>query len=60
MKKMLLAAALVLLVVYLAPITTMLGKQTALALPGECCTDGWEKAGHWAARLIASERDTGR
>ena len=40
MKKMLVAAALVLLVLYLAPITTMLGKQTALALTGECYTDG--------------------
>ena len=31
MKKMLLAAALVPLVLYLAPTATMLGKQTALA-----------------------------
>jgi hypothetical protein len=46
MKKMLLAAALVLLVLYLAPTATMLGKPTALDLPGECYTDGWEKAGH--------------
>ena len=60
MKKMLLAAALVLLVLYLAPITTMLGKQTALDLPGECYRDSWEKAGHWAVPLMASERDTGR
>ena len=60
MKKMLVAAPLVLLVLYLAPTATMLGKQTALALTGECYTDGWEKAGHWAARLMASERDTGR
>jgi hypothetical protein len=32
MKKMLVAAALVLLVLYLVPIATMLGKQTALDL----------------------------
>jgi hypothetical protein len=60
MKRMLGAAPLVLLVLYLAPMTTMLGKQTALDLPGECYTDGWEKAGHWGVRLMASERDTGR
>jgi len=60
MKKMLVAAALVLLVLYLAPTATMLGKQTALALTGECYTDSWEKAGHWDVPVMASERDTGR
>ena len=60
MKKMLVAAPLVLLVLYLGPTATMLGKQTALDLPRECNTDGWEKAGHWDVRLMASERDTGR
>lgn len=60
MKKMLVAAPLVLLVPYLAPIATMLGKQTALDLTGECYRDSWEKAGHWDVPLMASERDTGR
>ncbi len=60
MMKMFVAAPLVLLVFYLAPTATMLGKQTALALTGECYTDGWEKAGHWNVPLMASERDTER
>jgi len=60
MKKMLLAAPLVLLVLYLAPTATMLGKHTALDLTGECYTDSWENAGHWAVPVMASERDTGR
>ncbi len=60
MKKMLVAAALILLVLDLAPIATMLGKQTALDLTGECYTDGREKAGHWDAPLMASESYTGR
>ncbi len=60
MKKMLVAAALILLVLDLAPTATMLGKQTALDLTGECYTDGWEKAGHWDAPLMASESYMGR
>ena len=39
MKRMLGAAPLVLLVLYLGPTATMLGKQTALDLTGECYRD---------------------